>query len=89
MKKILLLILLISSSILNSFAFESKQKEVESKKKEALQWYVDNEYRSKAFHYDPKKEISLLKNKALNWYGNRVGKELEITKQKALKWYTH
>ena len=106
MKKLLFilnLLVLFFSTITASHAANSKYllmtsgKDIEFKKKKALDWYknkVDNE---KFYCLDANKEVAELKSKALRWYDSYVtngkfyfvkpDKEIAIAKNRALRWY--
>lgn len=103
MKKILLLTALLTCFSLSAYGLEPKYtvhtsaKDIEYKKKKALQWYSSNVENKKAYENDPVKQISSLRSKALTWYENNItkgkfyfvhsDKELAFTKKKALRWH--
>ena len=105
MKKILLLInlLILFCFTLIAYAVEPKYtvhtsaKDIEFKKKKAIEWYTENVDNKKFYGYDVNKHISFLKNRAINWHENNIkkgkfyfvnsDKELAFTKKKALRWY--
>ena len=95
-----LFILLIGNPVIAvtpKYSLHTSLKDVEFKKKKALQWYQDNVDNKKFYGYDAQKHIASLKNRALKWYENNITKgkfyfvhpehELAFTKKKALRWH--
>ena len=76
------------------YLIHTSAKDIEVKKKQALQWYEDY-VNGKKFYTD--KQAGELKSKALKWYEDQITKEkfyfvnsekeIAFTKTKALRWF--
>ena len=104
MKKLFLFLILFLASIQLSYAADLKyavhtsSKDIEFKKKKALDWH-ENNLNSKRYNWyeSNTKNTAWLKDRVLRWYENNVTKgkfyfvkadaELSHKQSKALKWY--
>ena len=90
MKKLILLVILISISSQSSFAgLNSSPSEMGYKKKKALSWY-NHRINHKLYGNDTREEITFHKSKAMRWHKNKTAafnNETNSLKKKSLSWY--